>query len=211
MTEPTDLLEHAMGLFTGSESGVIEVHRGLARRQRNRRLAAGAVAVGIWVVIGLAAVTLRSDEGTVPAKTPSPTVVVSGTGIVEGSVLPAGLPAATLPIPDGAQVVAWELDGTRSRVWLRSYIGGLSKIHDYYVRALPKRGWFPSDGYYGFRSGPGIVDFHVMSNGRYAIVLGRDERSTFIRRVHGSDGYEGVWDVYIVMDEESEGALDVIV
>ena len=74
MTEPTDLLEHAMKLIAEPETGVAEVHRDLARRQRNRKLAAGAVVVGIWLVIGVAAVALGSSDDTVPAQTPSPTV-----------------------------------------------------------------------------------------------------------------------------------------
>jgi hypothetical protein len=73
MTGPTDLLEHAMGLFTEPESGVADVHDRVARRQRNRRLGAGAVVVAIWLAIGAAAVTLSSPTETVPVETPDST------------------------------------------------------------------------------------------------------------------------------------------
>ena len=74
MTERNDLLDHAVGLFPVPDGSVADVHRDLARRQRNRKLAAGAVVVAIWLVIGVAAVALRSHGDTVPAQTPSPTV-----------------------------------------------------------------------------------------------------------------------------------------
>ena len=75
MTERNDLLDHAVDLFPAPEGSVANVHRDLARRQRNRKLAAGAVVVGIWLVIGAVALALGSRDDTAPVQPPpSPTV-----------------------------------------------------------------------------------------------------------------------------------------
>jgi len=75
MTLRNDLLDHAVDLFPAPEGSVVEVERDVARRQRNRRLATISVVVAIWVVIGVAVLTLRSPDDSVPIQPPpSPTL-----------------------------------------------------------------------------------------------------------------------------------------
>jgi hypothetical protein len=75
MTPRQDLLDHAVDLFPAPEGSAAEVRRAVARRHRNRRLGAAAVAIAIWVAIGVAALTFeRDDADPRRSPTPSPTV-----------------------------------------------------------------------------------------------------------------------------------------
>ena len=89
MTPRQDLLDHAVDLFPAPEGSVADVQRDVARRHRNRRLGAAAVVVGIWVIFGVAACALRSQEGrrpaeTPPVATPSPTLESVGGLTIHG-------------------------------------------------------------------------------------------------------------------------------
>jgi hypothetical protein len=77
MTPRQDLLDHAVDLFPAPEGSVAAVQRAVARRHRNRGLGTAAVVIAIWVVIGVAALTLRSDDAVPlqpPTLMPSPTI-----------------------------------------------------------------------------------------------------------------------------------------
>jgi hypothetical protein len=86
MTPRQDLLDHAVDLFPAPEGSVADVRRDVARRHRNRRLGAAAAVLAIWVVIGAAVSTLRTED-VVPIQpatpVPSPTVA-PGTVASEG-------------------------------------------------------------------------------------------------------------------------------
>jgi len=98
MTPRHDLLDHAVDLFPAPEGSVAEVERDVARRHRNRRLAAVSVVVAIWVVIGAAVLTLRSPDESLPIqRVPSPTVA-------PGSVDARGWPTTT---KNRAGVYSW--------------------------------------------------------------------------------------------------------
>lgn len=109
MNDRNDLLDHAVDLFPAPEGSVAEVHRHVARRQRNRKLGVGAVVIGIWLVIGLVAVRLRSHDESVPAQRPS----VGGWILIEGD---GGNRAVA---PDGSEETVL-LDG-RKNLWAEDW------------------------------------------------------------------------------------------
>jgi len=121
MTEPTDLLEHAMQLITEPESGVAEVHDRLARRQRNRRLAVGAVVVAIWLVIGVVALAFRSPDDAVPIQPPPPSPTVS-----PGSVDARGWPGGG---HNPAGVYSWNALGSDSQFMHNHYSQGHGDVY----------------------------------------------------------------------------------
>src|SRR5262245_25851532 len=116
MSQRRDLLDHAMELFPAPDSalrGVLERHH---RRQRNRRLAAGAVgiAIAIVVVVALGGAGFLSTRR--PVGTPT-TVLPGGLDITPHQVETIGLDGSTLQtfggIPEDAFAPALSPDGSR--------------------------------------------------------------------------------------------------
>jgi dipeptidyl aminopeptidase/acylaminoacyl peptidase len=115
MSPRNDLLEHAMDLFPTSHDaldGVFERHH---RRQRNKRLAAGAVglAIAIAVVVALSGAGVLSTRR--PVGTPT-TVLPGGLDITPHQVETIGLDGSTLQtfvgLPEDAFEPALSPDGS---------------------------------------------------------------------------------------------------
>jgi dipeptidyl aminopeptidase/acylaminoacyl peptidase len=116
MSPRNDLLEHAMDLFPTAHDaldGVFEQHH---RRQRNKRLAAGAVglAIAIAVVVALGGAGFLSTRR--PIGTPT-TVIPGGLAITPHQVETIGLDGSTLQafggLPEDAFAPALSPDGSR--------------------------------------------------------------------------------------------------
>ena len=103
MTPRNDLLDHAMDLFPESEDAFERVLARQRRRQRNRRIAAGAVGVAITIVI----LAVLGTEGAFNRPQPmgTPTVAPSSIGTVTITNAGCTIDGDTTPAPGAFTVL----------------------------------------------------------------------------------------------------------
>jgi hypothetical protein len=104
MTPRQDLLDHAVNLFPAPQGSIADVQRHVARRHRNRRLGAVVVVLGLWVILGVAATRLRTDD-TVPMQSPTPAA--------SPTVAPATVDARGWPTTSRNKEGVYSWDGRR--------------------------------------------------------------------------------------------------
>jgi hypothetical protein len=210
MRDANELLEHASEVFpepAGALERLLERH---GRRQRNRRLAVIGTVATIWIAFALLVMSaLGARDGALPAQQPSPSAERTSPDTQGPYELTDELPEvfpSDLPLPEGVRPVANRVEhlndgrGVVIQVWFRTERGWDEKTSDamqrWFDAALSPAGWEPDGNGAGLG---GIWDFHVRSEGRDAIVLGKRVPATQ-RLLHGSDAFPGGWVLYVRID-----------
>ncbi|HEY6566825.1 MAG TPA: hypothetical protein VI341_04820 [Actinomycetota bacterium] len=206
MTKPNDLLDHVSRLIPAGDRTFEQLLERQRRREKNRKLAAGATVLAIWIALAaVVVISMSSKEASLPAeqphRTPRPFEAFPTT---ESGVLPSVFPT-DLPLPEGVRPVASRAkvnsvpaattsDGHSVQVWFRSR-SGPDTIRTFFEDSLPANGW--SISYDEVQHG-GVWDLHSEREGLEMIVLCKmGPRAGFLH--HGSHMYQQPWDFYVVV------------
>jgi len=193
VTRRDEVLDHAVRLFPVPEDGLTRLYERRARRQRQRRAVVVATVVALWAAIALILVVANDDRGSVPVTTPSVTkqagVTTLPVTITESDELPSTFPN-DVPLPDGVVPVASYTSEDTVTVWFSSESSPRA-LQRFYQRELAAAGWTSFDS----GSVAGVWEERVTSDGRSATLLGKESGAT--RLIHGSDVYDGEWDLFI--------------